>query len=164
MKQMNWLVVMVVIAVLLLPFGLTAQAKGPGKKPGMVKLKPDIVIHNLTVAKVAENPDGSHRVKITVVLRNSSTFTNCTGPFKVLVEWTQDPTAGFTYLREAGVAKLCFDTASIVPAKPVTLFFEDVVPARQFKKYRVTADHLNQVDESNETNNVNSIGYNNGSV
>jgi len=163
MKKMNTLLLLGLVAVLILPLGLIAQAKAPDKKPELVKLKPDIVIHNLTIAKTGEKPDGTHQVRITVVLRNASTFTNCTGPFKVLLEWTQNPTAGFNYLREGGVAKLCFNSAAAAVAT-TTLTFDDEVPARQFKKYRVTADHLNQVAESNETNNINSVGYNNGSV
>ncbi len=154
---MKKIVIALVVAALSLPCVLNAQKQGPDT-PDKVKIKPDIVIHSLSAVKIADNPDGSDKVKITVTLKNACTVNSCVGPFKVLLEWTQDPTAGFHYLAEGGVAKLCYSKLLAVQ-KMVTLTFEDTVPAQQFRKYRLTADHLNQVDERDEGNNIGSTGY-----
>jgi hypothetical protein len=97
-------------------------------------------------------------VQINVTLINPVRNT-ATGPFKVKVEWTSDPTRGYNLLGTGGVTGLNYDMASAAIRNRKTLSFSHQVPTGESYKYRVTADYLNQVDEADETNNVSSAGY-----
>ncbi|MBN2371386.1 MAG: hypothetical protein JXO72_12960 [Vicinamibacteria bacterium] len=101
-----------------------------------------------------------HKVRIDVTVRATtrSMLKICSGPFKVKVESTEDPTTGtWNLVGTAGIADICVGGAKV--AKSEKRSFNDTVPAGSFRKYRATIDFLDQVNESNETNNVESIGY-----
>jgi len=99
-----------------------------------------------------------HNVQINVTVVNRIRNT-ATGPFKVKVEWTNNPTIGYNLLGSGGVTNLEYNLASAVIKNRKTLSFNHQVPTGESYKYRVTADYLNQVDEADETNNVTSAGY-----
>jgi len=156
MKYLSFLQLMVCIAVLMASAALVEAAKAPGT-PDSVKNKPDIKIGDLKVNRISVNPAG-HNVQIEVTVVNPVRDT-ATGPFKVKVEWTEDPTSGFNLLASGGVASLDYNSASVAANNQKTLTFNHQVPTGRSYKYRVTADYLNQVDEADETNNLASAGY-----
>ena len=136
------------------PPGLSAQAKIPAKA--------DLVVDSISIARTAVEAD-VHKVRVNFTIKNNggSTATSltaagrargCGGCSKALVEWTVDPARGFNRLCEVGVLPLGH-------AASQSLSCDDQVQIGGFKKYRVTADHLNWVAESNEGNNVNAAGY-----
>ncbi len=125
-------------------------------KPPAVAVKPDIAIMDLSIDRTGVTPAGNE-VLVSVTVRNAVPGTS-TGPFKIKVEWTEDPTAGFTLLGTSGVSNLINDP-SMASVSGETRTFEHVVPSGKAYKYRVTADYMNQVAEANEANNVESAGY-----
>ncbi len=125
-------------------------------KPPVVAVKPDIAIMDLSIDRTGVTPAGNE-VLVSVTVRNAVPGTS-TGPFKIKVEWTEDPTAGFTLLGTSGVSNLINDP-SMASVRGETRTFEHVVPSGKAYKYRVTADYMNQVAEANEANNVESAGY-----
>jgi len=135
---------------------LVEAAKAPGS-PDSVKIKPDIKISDLKINRISMVPAG-HNVQIEVTVVNPVRDTG-TGPFKVKVEWTSDPTKGYNLLGSGGVTSLDYNSASATVNNRKTLTFDHLVPTGQSYKYRVTADYLNQVDEADETNNLASAGY-----
>ncbi len=156
MKRFGFLHLAVCIAIVMTFAILAEAAKAPGS-PESEKLKPDIVISDVKISRISVVPAG-HNVQINVTVTNVIRDTS-TGPFKVKVEWTEDPTAGFNLLGTGGVTNLAYDSSSVVVRNSKTLSFNQLVPTGKSYKYRVTADYLNQVDEANETNNVASAGY-----
>ncbi len=156
MKKSNFLHFAVCIAVVMAFAVLAEAAKAPGS-PGATLLKPDIAISDVKITRMSVVPAGDNvQINVTVVNKIRGTST---GPFKVKVEWTEDPTVGFNLVGTGGVVNLAYDSASVVVQNSKTLIFYHLVPAGKSYKYRVTADYLNQVDEANEANNVTSVGY-----
>ncbi len=126
------------------------------EKPPGTAVKPDIIIRDLSIDRTGST-SGSDDVLISVTVLNPVSGTS-TGPFKIKVEWTEDPTAGFTLLGTSGILNLVNDP-SVASVRGETRTFEHSVPRGKAYKYRVTADYMNQVAEANEANNVNSAGY-----
>ncbi|MCI5208006.1 MAG: hypothetical protein D3910_04275 [Candidatus Electrothrix sp. ATG2] len=130
----------------------------------VMRLKPDIVISDIRCTKKGEGRSGADLIAIKVEVKNKM-LRSSTGPFKVKIEWTENPTVGFTYLGHAGVTNLSNSgsghSASAALASPAILNFRHKVPAGKAYKYKVTADYLNQVDENREDNNIRSAGYSN---
>jgi len=156
MKRFNFLHLAVCIAIVM-TFAVLAEAAKAPDSPEAVKLKPDIAISEVKISRISVVPAGDNvQINVTVVNRIRGTST---GPFKVKVEWTEDPTVGFNLLGTGGVTNLAYDSASVVVRNGKTLSFNQLVPTGKSYKYRVTADYLNQVDEADETNNVASAGY-----
>jgi len=152
MKKINGIIFVVGVLMILVALGHSAQ-----EKPGTaIKLKPDIVITNMVVDCTRATPAGNN-VNVSVTVMNTVRGTS-TGPFKIKVEWTEDPTAGFTMLGTSGVANLVNDP-SMIAVRGETRTFQHFVPAGKSYKYRATADFLNQVAEASETNNVTSVGF-----
>lgn len=126
------------------------------EKPPVVAIKPDIIITDLSIDRTGVTPAGD-KVLVSVTVVNAGSGTS-TGPFKIKVEWTEDPTAGFTTLGTSGISNLINDP-SMIAIQTKTRTFEHIVPKGKAYKYRATADFMNQVAEANEANNVNSAGY-----
>ena len=156
MKYLSFMRLVVCIAVLMASAAMVEAAKAPDT-PDSVKIKPDIKISDLKINRISVEPAG-HNVQVEVTVVNSVRDT-ATGPFKVKVEWTEDPTRGFNLLASGGVASLDYNSASVAVNNRKTLIFNHQVPTGRSYKYRVTADYLNQVDEADETNNLASAGY-----
>jgi len=152
MRRIGYLIILTCIFLISAAAGLMAAAE----KPPAVAIKPDIVIMDLSIGRTGATPAGNE-VLVSVTVRNAVPGTS-TGPFKIKVEWTEDPTAGFTLLGTSGVSNLINDP-SMAAIRGETRTFEHVVPSGKAYKYRVTADYMNQVAEANEANNVNSAGY-----
>jgi hypothetical protein len=156
MKYFKLMHLALCIALLMTSAALVEAAKAPGS-PDSVKIKPDIQISDLKINRISVVPAG-HNVQIEVTVVNPVKNTG-TGPFKVQVEWTADPSRGFNFLASGGVASLDYNSASVTANNRKTLTFNHQVPTGQSYKYRVTADYLNQVDEADESNNIASAGY-----
>jgi hypothetical protein len=152
MRRISCLVILTSLLMILVAAGLTNAAE----KPPAVAVKPDIVIKDLSIDRTGAAPAGD-KVLISVTVLNPVSGTS-TGPFKIKVEWTENPAAGFTLLGTAGVSNLINDP-SMAAIRGETRTFEHVVPNGKAYKYRVTADFMNQVAEANEANNVDSAGY-----
>lgn len=149
----NLLVVAGLLAVLFA--SAAAVSTGAGEKPPAVALKPDITINDVKVDRISSTATADN-VRVTVILLNANPGTS-TGPFKVKVDWTENPTAGFTLLGTSGVTNLANDPSMAVMS--ITRTFDHTVPKGKAYKYRATADFMNQVDEANEINNVENEGY-----
>ena len=156
MKWFNFLHLTICLAMVMTSAVLVEAAKVPDL-PDAVKIKPDVVISDIKINRINVVPAG-HNVQINVTVVNPIRNT-ATGPFKVKVEWTNDPTRGYNLLGSGGVTTLDYDLASAVIKNRKTLSFNHQVPMGESYKYRVTADYLNQVDEADETNNVANAGY-----
>ncbi len=156
MKWLNFLHLAVCLAMVMTSAVLVEAAKVPDS-PDAVKIKPDVIISDLKINRINVVPAG-HNVQINVTVVNPVRNT-ATGPFKVKVEWTSDPTRSYNLLGSGGVTTLDYDLASAVIKNKKTLSFNHQVPMGESYKYRVTADYLNQVDEADETNNVANAGY-----
>jgi hypothetical protein len=152
MRRISCLIILTSLLTILAAAGLTNAAE----KPPVIAVKPDIVIKDLSIDRTGAAPAGD-KVLISVTVLNPVSGTS-TGPFKIKVEWTEDPTAGFTMLGTSGVSNLINDP-SMASIRGETRTFEHVVPNGKAYKYRVTADFMNQVAEANEANNVDSAGY-----
>lgn len=150
---------------------------GPGEIRKIVK-KPDLIVENIQIRKIAQDPriikpgitptvKVRHKVQIIVRVKNKggieSTSTahsltaegrtrRCGGAFKILVEWSDNPLAGFNYLGEAGISALNAGASR-------TSSFTQWVPFGAARKYRATVDHLEWIDEWDERNNIGSAGY-----
>jgi hypothetical protein len=145
-----------ILAGLLAFFLVAVAVANAAEKPPGVALKPDISITDMKIERISSTPtEDNVRISVTVInpVRGTST-----GPFKIKVEWTENPSAGFTLLGTSGVANLVNDPSSIA-VRGETRTFDHVVPKGKSYKYRATADYMSQVAESNEANNVNSAGY-----
>ena len=140
--------------------------------------KADLIVENIQIRKIAQDPrivkpgitpevKVRHKVQITVTVKNkggiNSTSTahsltaggrkrRCGGAFKILVEWSDNPLAGFNYLGEAGISALDAGASK-------TSFFTQWVRFGAARKYRVTADHLDWISEWDERNNIGSAAY-----
>jgi len=139
--------------------------------------KADLIVEKIEIKKVAQDPaiitpgkdvKVRYKVEIKVTVKNKAIGANAAstensltgegrsrgsgGAFKVLVEWSDNPPAGFNFLGEAGVTALA-------PGASKMVFFEQWLPKGTERKYRVTVDHLNWIEEWDEKNNVNSAGY-----
>lgn len=156
MKWFSFLHLTVCLALVMTSAVLVEAAKAPGS-PDAVKIKPDVVISDLKINRISVVPTG-HNVQINVTVVNPVRNT-ATGPFKVKVEWTNNPTRGYNLLGSGGVTTLDYDLASAIIKNRKTLSFNHLVPMGESYKYRVTADYLNQVNEADETNNVTNAGY-----
>ncbi len=156
MKWLGFLHLTVCVAIVMTSALLVEAAKAP-YSPDLVKIKPDIIISDMKINRISVVPAG-HNVQINVTLVNPIRNT-ATGPFKVKVEWTDNPTIGYNLLGNGGVTNLEYNLASAVIKNRKTLSFNHLVPTGDSYKYRVTADYLDQVDEADETNNVASAGY-----
>lgn len=156
MKWFSYLHLAVCLAIVMTSAVLVEAAKVPGS-PDAVKIKPDVIISDLKINRIDVVPAG-HNVLINVTVMNPVRNT-ATGPFKVKVEWTVDPSMGYNLLGSGGVTNLDYDLASAVIKNRKTLSFPHQVPMGKSYKYRVTADYMNQVDEADETNNLASAGY-----
>jgi hypothetical protein len=156
MKWFSFLHITVFMAIVMTSAVLVEAAKAPNS-PDAVKIKPDVVISDIKISRINVVPAG-HNVQINVTVANPIRNT-ATGPFKVKVEWTNNPTRGYNLLGSGGVTTLEYDLASAVIKNRKTLSFNHQVPMGESYKYRVTADYLNQVDEADETNNVANAGY-----
>jgi hypothetical protein len=152
MRKKYCLIALAAMIMILAATGLIDAAE----KPPVVAVKPDIIIKDLSIDRTGTTPAGNE-VLISVTVLNAAVGTS-TGPFKIKVEWTEDPTAGFTMLGTAGVSNLVNDP-SLAAVRGETRTFEHVVPSGKAYKYRVTADYMNQVSEANEANNIDSAGY-----
>lgn len=152
MRRIRCLIILMSLLMIPAALGLTDAAE----KPPVVAVKPDIVIRDLSIDQTGVTPAGN-KVLVSVTVLNPVSGTS-TGPFKIKVEWTEDPTAGFTLLGTSGVSNLINDP-SMIAVRGETRTFEHVVPSGKAYKYRVTADFMNQVAEANEANNVDSAGY-----
>ena len=122
--------------------------------------KADLIVEKIEIKKIAQDPaivrvgtptKVKYKVEIKVTVKNKAVGV-AAGAFKVLLEWSDNPPAGYNYLSEGGVAALAAGASK-------TLTFEQWVPKGVARKYRATADHLTWIAESDETNNVNSAGY-----
>lgn len=142
-------------AVALLAVLLAAGANAAEKPPG-IALKPDIVVKSVQVERISSTPTADN-VRITVTVMNTVSGTS-TGPFKIKLEWTENPAAGFILLGTSGVTNLANDPAAVA-VRGETRTFDHSVPKGKSYKYRATADYTNLVDEANESNNVGSAGY-----
>ena len=156
MKYISFLRLAVCISIVMTSILLVEAAKAPAP-PDAIKIKPDIGISDLKINRISVVPTG-HNVQIAVTVVNPVKDSR-TGPFKVKVEWTNNPTRGFNLLGTGGVTSLDFNSASAVIQNKKTLTFNHLVPTGESYKYRVTADYMNQVDEADETNNIASAGY-----
>lgn len=123
-----------------------------------LELKPDLIISKMVITKTGTTMLGGHKVQIAVTVQNRIRR-SCAKNFKVKLEWTENPTAGYTYLNQGGVASLCNSPSSIGLASK-TLYFTDTIKAGKFKKYRATADPKPfRVSELDESNNQETAGY-----
>jgi len=118
-----------------------------------LKVKPDIMFHKVSISRTAVTASKAHEVELKVSVRNRSIAKNCTGPFKIRVEWRSSVKRPWAMLGEAGVAKLCYNPASAKLDIAVRKF-TDTVPSGKTHYYRITLDPMRHVTESNETNNV----------
>jgi hypothetical protein len=139
--------------------GMAWAAPAPSELPS-VRIKIDLAIPPTAVSVTKTGVAGTnHQVRIDATVVASSMSPVCSGPFKVKLESTEDPTTGrWALVGEAGVADLCIKAgAAMTPSAKRS--FTDTVPQGALRKYRATADSLNQVDEMNEGNNVANAGY-----
>lgn len=138
-----------------------AQDKVKHKKPelsGAAMLKPDLQVHKIFVSKTGVTSSGDHNVRITVKVKNIARFKNCCGPFKIKLEWRENRKSRYRFLRNSGIARLCYDPA-LMKQVIETRFFDDTVPKGKSREYRVTLDFLGQVIESREDNNQATVIY-----
>jgi len=139
----------------------TVATAAPTKPtPVGLKVKPDLVIVKVKAERTGLTADGAHQVRISATASCSSptaTPVGC-GPFKISFESRNPRSVAWTLLGEAGVASLGSGGASrTVPT--ATRFVDDTVPVGQTRSYRVTADSMKQVEESNESNNSETTSY-----
>jgi len=130
------------------------------KKPEIsrVLLKPDLQVHKISVLKTGNTSDGDNKVSVKVILKNISKLKNCSGPFKIKLEWRKNKKSRFRFLRNAGIANLCFNPAHRRQVMEERTF-DDTVPKGESRYYRATIDYLNQVTEANENNNQAFVTY-----
>jgi hypothetical protein len=121
-------------------------------------LKPDLVVERLNI-EISPIGTGTiaWKAKVIVTVKNlggsTSAHTLTTegaarrseGAFKVKLEWTDDR-SGYIGLCDSGIAELARGASK-------DFFCEDTIPSMTFRRYRATADYMNWIDESNETNN-----------
>lgn len=147
---------------------LAAEAPSPAGTVALAK-KPDLIVENISFLKITDEPTRV-QVEISVTVKNqnklpaqcASTAASltaegraraCAGAFKVLLEWSDNPPAGFNRLGEAGMTALnCGESK--------TVKFTQWVAKGTSRKYKATADNLNWINEwGDDTNNINSAGY-----
>lgn len=138
------------------------EANVKHKKPGIsgtVMLKPDLQVHKIFVSKTGVTSSGNHNVRITVKVKNIARFKNCCGPFKIKLEWRKNQKSRYRFLRDSGIARLCYDPALRKQVIETRFFDDTVVPKGKSREYRVTLDFLGQVTESREDNNQAKVIY-----
>jgi hypothetical protein len=140
---------------LLLTVSLAAEKTVAGGTA--VKILPDLIVKSVKVTKTGETAAGDHQVAIEAVVMNLVPKTSA-GASKLKCEFTENPDAGFTYLRDAGVGSLNYSPA-LIAAPMKKLIFTHVVPRGKAYKYVLTADYTNMVVEGKEDNNVNNGAY-----
>lgn len=146
----------------------SAVATAAPAPPGM-KVKPDLYIQSFTAAK-AGSTFWNVQVRLTVKVGIRSAAATSTGPFKVRVEWREEVAglrgrssrrsakSAWTALPEAGIASMQVDPASSrVPLEART--FDATVPGGKTYEFRAVVDSMDQVEESNETNNTETTTY-----
>ena len=163
------MVVNAIVSVLVICcFALVAFAIEAPKGTVALPKKPDLIIENISFKKIADETKRV-QVEISVTVKNqiklparcASTSASltlegkaraCAGAFKVLLEWSDNPPAGFNRLGEAGMTALnCGESK--------TVKFTQWVTKGVSRKYKATADNLNWINEWDEGNNINSAGY-----
>jgi hypothetical protein len=123
-----------------------------------VKRMPDLTIPSVTFEKVKKGTDASGNVywifNVIITVKNQGSA--AAGPFKVLLERNVGP--GGTYTQACQTCVL--DVTGLAAGQSVTL------PPRQFNNannmnsiFRATADSLDTIVESNETNNMNAVTF-----
>lgn len=142
------------VLVLLIAAAGTGIQQGPGGKK--VKVKPDIVISDLSIVPPSSAPGEVHHIRIKVTVTNPNGG-SATGPFKILCElW--DPIGGSKALGEASVTDLV-NSPDLATAPVKTVYFDQSVRRGNTVPYRIKVDHTNIVAETDETNNIRSIIY-----
>jgi hypothetical protein len=119
---------------------------------------PDLTIPSVTFEKVKKGTDASGNVYwiFNVIITVKNQGSEAAGPFKVLLERNVGP--GGTYTKACQTCVL--DVPGLAVGQSVTL------PPRQFNNannmnsiFRATADSLDTIVESNETNNMNAVTF-----
>ncbi len=142
-----------------------------------IKLKPDIDIVKIIVTRV-DGTSEFDNIRIAVTITNIAKSTS-TGPFNVKVDWREIPRSvpqwitdpevseeldaiPWNYLSSARVENLV-NNPSKKSVPTTTLYFYQTVPLEELEEnryiYNITADYMNQVDETKEINNVQSASY-----
>ena len=139
-----------------------AWAAPASKEPDRAKIKIDLMIptNGMKATKTGVvGADNQVRIDVTVRAGAPALAGVCSGPFKVKLESTEDPTTGsWALVGAAGIAQMCVNPAAAkIPSEKRS--FTDTVPVGSSRKYRATVDYLDQVDEADEDNNIASIGY-----
>jgi hypothetical protein len=168
MKRMSKINPILALLVIFCFASVAYAADAPLKGPAPLPKKPDLIVENISFLKLIDEPTRV-QVEISVTVKNQiklpgqcastsasltaeGTARACAGAFKVLLEWSDNPTAGFNRLGEAGMTALnCGDSK--------TVKFKQWVAKGTSRKYRATADNLNWINEWDEVNNINSAGY-----
>ncbi len=134
-----------------------------------IAFKPDLVVDGISAEIVDRDPRNTttERVKVRVTVRvknrviNSSTADSltqegrnrrCGGSFKVLLEWSDNPPAGYNYMCHAGVTALGGGQTD-------SFYCEQWFPYGASLKFKATVDYLNFIDESDENNNTKVHAY-----
>lgn len=156
MKQRYFRRGTIITLFVILAFVLSATGYSQVKKPMKLKkvLKPDIQIQTIKTEKTESLPNGDHRIKVKVTVKNVSKHKNCTGPFKIQFLRRTSKSGLYKNIGQAGVAALCFNPASM-KLMTKTRYVEDTVPNGKTHYYKIQVDSPNRVSESNEGNNTN---------
>ena len=129
-----------------------------------ITMKPDLIVDSISAEIVDRQPRNvtTERVKIRVTVRvrnriiRSSTAESlteegrnrrCGGIFKALLEWSDNPPAGYNYMCNAGLRALRGGETD-------TFYCERWFPYGAALKFKATVDYLNFINESNESNNT----------
>ena len=145
----------ILILIVMTRFGTTAVQAA--QKSVAVKIKPDIVLKEMTITCLGIEASGAHRLQIKAVVSNPVAMSS-TGPFKVMVEFGSSGSSIDHILAEENVAGLTNNGASLTSPSATVLFHHIAKPGRAYF-YRVTADSLGLVDEANEANNRRVVEY-----
>ena len=135
--------------------GVSMAKKAPNSSARKINI--DLIAKNLKITKTGM-VGGANRVSIKATTLATAAGNVCSGPFKIRVDWTTNPTAGWHALGESGIANLCVNSSrAALPA--ISRSFHDTVPGGEARKYRFTVDFRGDVSETSESNNVKSAGY-----
>ena len=139
---------LIILCLFLLYKGNSIQGQGTDQ------IQADLLIPSINIFKTGNTDSGGHKIKIIVTVKNNCPVIKCVGPFEVHVEYADSLSGIFKSLGKAQVASLCSRP------KPTTQrFFDDTIPAGETRQYRVMVDSLRQVDEQNESNNIQTKEY-----
>ncbi len=116
-----------------------------------IQVKPDLRIAGIQAERIGVDPDGTHRLRVRVVVQNSAAGPACASSFQVSLE-KRAPGGAYGPLGQQLVARLCADPAQRRAAS-LTLAFDDSVPTGQQRAWRATVDSSGAVAESREENN-----------